>query len=383
MFAKPNNRKTKILFVIDNLQFGGGERVFSQIINGLPPDGYHVYLASGPGKSFLRCIEREDLNFIPLDFSSRYNLSLIARLKKIINAHGIQIVHGQGGRSEFHARIARSLASPGVKYLSTVAMPVEGYDVPRLRKAAYVLLDRFSERFVDRFSVVSEALKWKMIKDHRIHPDKIVRIYNGIEVERYQPNPDHRHRIRDELGVDKDQILIGAVGRLVWQKGFEHLLESMDSVLQAFPHTTLLIVGNGPLKPRLEAMGKILRQREQLLFTGFRSDVRKILAAVDLLAVPSLLEGFPMITLEAMAMEKPVVGTRIDGITEQISHGETGLLVPPRDPRALGEAILRILGNREEAEILGKNARRLVESEFSVEKMVLQTRKLYNELSIL
>ena len=130
----------------------------------------------------------------------------------------------------------------------------------------------------------------------------------------------------------------------------------------------------------LEDLCKELGVRDKVIFTGFRKDIKDLLSIVDLLAIPSLLEGFPMITLEAMAMAKPIIATRIDGITEQIRNGENGLLVPIKDSEALSEAIIRIYNNREMAVKMGKSGRKQVEKTYSIENTVRQTQEVYDLL---
>ena len=128
------------------------------------------------------------------------------------------------------------------------------------------------------------------------------------------------------------------------------------------------------------ALSKELRVRDNIIFTGFRSDIKEILSVIDLLVIPSLLEGFPMVTLEAMAMAKPIVATSIDGITEQITDGVNGILVPPKDPSALAKAIIKVINDKESARNMGLSARKKVEREFSVEKMAAETEKVYMSL---
>jgi glycosyltransferase involved in cell wall biosynthesis len=376
---RPN--KCYILFVIDNLSFGGGERVFAQIINGLSPHKYEIFLSSNPGEQLHQAILKEEVQFLPLDFSKRLNFYLISRLSRIIKKNEIEIVHGQGTRAEFYARVASKLAGTP-KYVSTIAMPVEGFDVGTVRKKIYSLFDRFSERFVDRFLVVSHALRETMIKDHGIPADKIIRIYNGIEVDHYLPQDQNgsRERIRREFDVGEDTTLIGAVGRLVWQKGFEYFVKASPKISTKFSRTKILLVGDGPLRDELEALAAELKMKEHIIFTGFRSDIRDILSAIDVLVVPSLLEGFPMITLEGMAMAKPIIATGIDGIKEQIVDGESGILIPPRDPDAIAEAILQLSTDKKLAQNLGLEGRRRVENEFTVERMVSETEKVYQSL---
>ena len=375
--------KTRILFVIDGIEFGGGERGFAQIINGLPESRYETFLASGPQETFYHAVSNSPVQRHPVDFSNRCNPSVLIDLIRIIRNDRIDIVHGQGARADFYARLASGF-SRKTMYASTVQMPVEGYDVSSLKRLLYRAFDRFSERFVDRFLVVSDSLVKSMIQTHGVAPEKVIKIYNGIEIDEYEPNVEEfrsqESEVRREFALARDAPVIGAIGRLVWQKGFEYLIEAVPQIASSIPEARFLIVGEGPQRKELVALSRELGVNEQAIFTGFRSDIADILAAVGLLVVPSLLEGFPMITLEAMAMAKPIVATNIDGITEQITNGENGILVPPRDPTALGNAIIRLLGDRKSAQQIGMAARKKVEQEFSVERMVSETEKVYMAL---
>ena len=373
---------TKILFVIDGLEFGGGERCFAQIISRLPKDQYEIFLASAGNNLFYDAIQNARVHLIPLDFSRKCNPALFTRLARIIRAEGIDVVHGQGARAEFYARLASGLAKKS-KYISTIAMPVEGYDVGKFQKRAYRFLDRFSERYVDRFIVVSDSLKERMISQHAVPAEKIVRIYNGIEIDFYNPaeQEDRRAKIRKDLSLDNDVLLVGAIGRLVWQKGFEYFLQCIPDVIGICSRIKFLLVGEGPLRRPLEDISKRLGIEPFIIFTGQRNDIRDVLAALDILVIPSVLEGLPMITIEAMAMGKPIIATRIDGITEQIRDGKEGLLIASRSPVELGSAIGRIAGDSLLASSLGNAARQRVTTEFSVQQMIEATIKVYEELS--
>jgi len=371
--------RIKLLFIIDNLEFGGGERVFAQIINGLSPGNYELCLVSNPGAELYQSLTNKEVCCIPLDFSKRANPSLIFKLIKIIKDRKIDIVHGQGARAEFYARIATRFARSS-KYVSTIAMPVEGYDVGLLRKSIYFVLDRTTDKYVDRFIVVSDVLKNTLITKRRIPPEKVQKIYNGIEIGHYDPKTtaSHHIKIRDGLGVNKDDILLGALGRMVWQKGFEFLIKCIQDVLKAHGEIKVILVGDGLLRKDLENLCRQLKVEDKTIFAGFRSDIKEILSALDIVVIPSLLEGFPMLTLEAMAMAKPIVATRIDGITEQITDGVEGILVPPRAPIALADAINKVIENEEFARSLGLAARKRVEREFTVEKMINETENVYH-----
>jgi len=310
---------------------------------------------------------------------SRFNISIIRYLMIIMRKEGIHIVHSQGGRADFFARVAARLAKIP-KIVSTVQMPVEGYDVSPLRKAVYVILDRFTERFVDKFIVVSEALRRTLIEGHKIAPEKVVRIYNGIELDKYNPELYSREKVRKELRIGPDEPLVGAIGRLVWQKGFPFFIRAASYVLRTIPEAKFLLVGDGPLRSELEDMIEELGLAENFVLAGFREDIPEVLAALDVLVLSSLREGLPMILLEGMAMARPVVATDIEGISEVVEHNRTGILVPPKDPQALAEGIITLLRDRDKARRMGQAGRKRVEERFSVEEMVRRTQEVYESV---
>jgi glycosyltransferase involved in cell wall biosynthesis len=209
-----------------------------------------------------------------------------------------------------------------------------------------------------------------------------VRIYNGIETDLFRPEAmaEKRLFIREEFSIGDVELVIGSVGRLVWQKGFEFFLQSMPALLRDVPSARFILVGEGPLRKTLEEQAASLDLGTKLLFTGQRNDIGDLMAAMDMVIIPSLLEGFPMVTLEAMAMEKPIIATAIDGITEQITDGCEGLLIPPRNPPALAMAMRRLANDPTGRRALGIAARRRVVRDFSVQRMIADTLGVYETL---
>jgi glycosyltransferase involved in cell wall biosynthesis len=263
-------------------------------------------------------------------------------------------------------------------------MPVEGFDINPLRKLVYMVFNRFSERFVDRFMVVSDALEKIMIEKHGVALQRIVKIYNGIEKEEYCIADEEivyrRSRLRKEFSLGDNVPVVGAIGRLVWQKGFEYFIETIPNVLKETPEAVFMIVGEGELKDELKARSRILKLEDKIIFTGFRNDIKDVLASVDIFVMPSLLEGLPVVLLEAMAMMKPIVATKIEGIREVLEYGLTGLLVSPKDPQSLSEAIVDLLIHKDKARQMGLAARKVVEERFGVDIMVQKVEGVYEEL---
>jgi glycosyltransferase involved in cell wall biosynthesis len=375
--------KHNILYIIDNLEFGGGERVFAQVINRLSRERYKIMVACLPTGAFIEKIEGSGVEVKSVDMRNRFNPGVILQLADLMKSEKIDIVHSQGARADFFARMAAKLAGAPI-VVSTVPMPVEGFDVNPLRKLMYIAFNRFSERFVDRFMVVSDALEKVMIEKHKIEPHRVVKIYNGIETDEYRISNEEvvcrKSSLKEELDLENDVSVVGAIGRLVWQKGFEYFIEAIPNVLKKIPEAMFLIVGEGELKEKLKVKSEKLKVKDSLIFTGFRDDIKEILQSIDVLVMPSLLEGLPMILLEAMAMEKPIVATDIDGIKDVLDNGKTGLLVPPKDPEALSEAIVNLLIQRDKAYQMGKKARTVVNEQFSVDTMVEKVEEVYQEL---
>ena len=376
--------RCNLLYVFDNMEFGGGERVFAQIINRLSDKKYKIIVACLPTGTFIEKIKGSKAQIKSFDMRNRFNPGVILQLSSLIRKERVDIVHSQGARADFFARIAAKLAgAPNV--VSTVPMPVEGFDVNPIKKLIYMAFNRFSECFVDRFIVVSDALEKMMIEKHRIAPQRIVKIYNGIETDEYCiPDEEivrRRSSFRTKANIGEDVAVIGVIGRLVWQKGFEYFIASIPEVLKEFKEAWFLVVGEGELEDDLKVKSKKLKLEDKIIFTGFLSDIKDVLASIDILVIPSLREGMPVVLLEAMAMKKPIVATNIEGIMEILENGVSGLLVPPRDTEALAEAVIDLLKHQDKANQMGMAARRVVEERFGVDTMVQQVRKVYEELA--
>ncbi len=165
-------------------------------------------------------------------------------------------------------------------------------------------------------------------------------------------------------------------------KGHASLIDATVQILEKFPNTKVLLVGDGPRRSQMENKVSALALSDTIIFTGIRQDVREILPLFDLFVLPSLSEGLPVSILEAMAASKPVVATYVGGVPEAVVDGVTGLLVPPRDPTALAQAIVHLLGDPDLRQQMGQAGRERVLEHFSVERMVERTQNLYEQLLV-
>jgi glycosyltransferase involved in cell wall biosynthesis len=203
---------------------------------------------------------------------------------------------------------------------------------------------------------------------------------------------DGRTRLRTHVmdyGIDVDRFaagrralpangpIVGSVARLSPQKSFETLVAAAPAVLARHPSARFVLVGDGESRAELERLVRDAGLTDCFLFTGTRDDVPDLLASFDVYVLPSLFEGLPHSVLEAQAAGVPVVATPVGGTPDAVVHGETGLLVPVRDPPALADAVLRLLENPDEAQRLAVEARRRVYARFSVDRLVARIRALY------
>jgi len=234
-------------------------------------------------------------------------------------------------------------------------------------------------RTADAVVVVCDFMG-KMLQDIKFPPEKIVRIYNGIKVGRYEVPSDGR--LRRELGLYNGTKIVGTVANLRQTKGYEFLVQAAGKVLATAPDTRFVAIGDinqeiaKPLYESIERLGI----KDRFHFLGFRKDIPELLKEFDVFVLASVSEGFPLVALEAMAASRPMVATRSGGPQEIIDDGRNGMLVPPADSNALAEKISELLGDPRRATELANSALLKVSTTFSIEKMISEYESLYERL---
>ena len=207
---------------------------------------------------------------------------------------------------------------------------------------------------------------------------KVVVVRSGIDLRKFDGLKDTED-LRKEFGIARDAPLVGNVAALAPHKDQTCLLEAARRVVDAFPGVRFLIVGEGPLEVALREHRARLGLEREVIFTGFRRDVGAILRMLDVFVLSSYLEGLGTSVLDAMLVGLPIVATRVGGIPEAVEDGENGLLVPPRSPEALSEAICRLLEDRAMRERLGRRGKTRVHR-FDIRETVRRTEAVYVDL---
>ncbi len=182
--------------------------------------------------------------------------------------------------------------------------------------------------------------------------------------------------------MDEEAAVVGTVSSLTPHKGHEYLIQAASLVLDTLPPVKFLIVGDGPLRKRLEEQAKELNIHSSVIFTGKRKDIPEILSLLDVFVLPShTREGLGIAIIEAMAAERPVVATDIGGIPEVVDDGETGVLVPPEDTEALSKAIITLLQDPPRAKTMGEKGRTRIKEMFTTTKMLSEIEHVYQSLT--
>ncbi len=238
----------------------------------------------------------------------------------------------------------------------------------RLARTIYRGVERALDRLTTHYYAVSDATRRFGVEHGLFAADKVTVIPNGIPVP--PPPTEERAAIRSALGIPVGAPLIVTAGRLEAQKGLPHLLDAFALVRRELPAARLLIVGDGPERSALVAQADRLGVRDVLHLPGWRSDVPRLIHAGDVFCLASLWESFGLVLVEAMAMCRPVVASRVDGIPEVVVDGETGLLVPPAQPRPLAEALAKVLRDPTLAERLGRAGRLRAAAQFALEPLI-------------
>jgi len=366
-------RKLRVLTLVDKPTVtGGAERLAAVVAMKLDPARFEsVLCASRQTDEPLLDRELEEAGIGVLALGRRSTLDLLAwRPLVSLLRDGVDVVHAHMFGSNVWGTVLGRLSGVPVVVAHEHTWSFQGRPLRRF-------LDReLVARWADVFVAVSDEDRRKMIEVEGVDPAKIRLIPNGI------PSPANGAvaDVRAELGIEPGAPVLGVVCELRAQKALEVLFEAAALLLAEFPTLKVLVAGDGPERARLEEGARRLGVADTVLFLGIRRDVPAVLAAVDVAVLSSDYEGSPLSVMEYMAAAKPVVSTRVGGVPELVKEDVHGLLVEPRDPEALAEAVTRLLRDPALAKRLGAEGRQRQQREFSLEAMVRRIEDLYEEL---
>jgi len=244
--------------------------------------------------------------------------------------------------------------------------------------AAVRLLAALQRRWVAKTIAVSAAVADYVRAEGCSSADRVTVIHNGIDLSRFHPES-AEPRLRRELGLDANVPIVGVVASLTTQKGLSHLIDAMALISAQCPGAHCVLIGDGPLRQALESRAHALGLANSIHFLGRREQVERDVVDCDVFVLPSLWEGFGLVVAEAMALGVPVVASDLPTIAEVAGSGGSAVLVPPAHPRAIAEAVLDLLSDRERRDEMGRRGRQRAR-EFDVGRMVARVEAVYDEI---
>lgn len=367
----------RVLFVSTSTTVGGAEKTVYTLATLLDPKRHQVagVVSVKPEGDYARKLKLQGVPIESLDLTGTPRPADASRLAEIIERLRPDIVHAV----MFKAIQLCRLAKPKVSFpFKLVSSPRVHY---RTRSAFTLLIDRVLKGRDDLLIAECGASRDFLVRKLGYAPAKVVVIRNGVELAGWPVSKVDRQKRRLELRLNAGEILVGAVGRLDKQKGFAVLIEAMARLKKT--DLRCVILGEGPERPRLEALIRKHELEKQVWLYGERSDIATWLSAFDIGCLPSLWEGLPNTLLEQMALGLPVVASGVDGVPEVVEPGKTGVLVPPSAPAALAKALKDLAGDAGRRAALGAAAHAAVVEKFTVRRMLDEYQDAYSAVAAL
>jgi len=349
--------------------------------------GMEVVGVSAPGP-FVPQLEAWGIRHVPLHHATRSvafgeDVQALAELWRLFRQLRPDIVHTHNPKPGLYGRLAaRAAGVPGV--VNTVHGLYASPDDPLRRRAVVYALERMAST-CSGAELVQNPEDLSVLARLGIPREKLVLLGNGVDLSRFPHRPDGegRRAARASLGVDQDAVVVGTVGRLVWEKGFRELFDAARRLRHQRPEVVFVVVG-APDPNKADAIPPdVLAEasgRGRVVFAGSRDDIEDVYPAFDMFVLPSHREGFPRSAMEAAATGLPVIATDVRGCRQVVDHGQTGLLVPLHDPARLAAAIEELAADAELRRRLGAAGRRKAEAEFDDRTVVATTLRAYERV---
>lgn len=357
----------RILHSESSTGWGGQEnRTLNELVT-MRERGHELAVVSRPGARILERAKEAGFATFAVDMRGAIDFPAIFKLRSVMKRFKADIVNTHSGRdTQLAGMAARSI-------------PGQRPRIVRTRHLALPITSKFSYSVLPDHVVTVSKFVENYLVEAGIPREVITTVTTGVDFSRYDRSTVHGN-LRQELGLAPDTLLIGTVAILRAKKGHAEILDAAPEVLKRFPKAHFVFAGDGPQTENLKARiaAEALGERVHLL--GLRRDVSNVLASLDVFVLPTHQEALGTAFIEAAAMGLPAVASRVDGVPEVIIDGETGLLVPAQDGKALIEPLSRLLADAIYRQGMGANAAEFVRRKFSREVMAQGMERLYQRL---
>lgn len=380
-------KKLKVLHIITSTVGGAGIHVYylTKFIN---QEHFETAVAFTPGQHLDHLFNDNDVALLPLQMSRSANLYRMWldcwTLYRYLKEHQVDIVHTHNTLAGLVGRLAAKLAGVPVVIHMIHTFAAHPYS-PTLQKFLYLKLEQLWDYFTTYYIAGSHFICQKAIQKQITAPGKICTIHYAVDTDSFLSiaiDSESLMKRRQVLGLSESDKVIGFVGRLEEQKGPDIFLHAVALVRQVYPEAHVLLIGDGPLRPELEAMCCHLNIQNHVHFLGWRRDIPELLSIIDVFSLASRWEAFGIVFAEAGIMGKPSVASHVEGIPEVVINGKGGVLVHGHAPEDLAEALIAVLADPPKAQKMGQFAREHVLRHFSITNMITAHEKLYKSLAL-
>lgn len=371
-----------VLFLIQHLDQGGTERHFHDLVLGLDhqtirPLVMHFGDRDGLMARALAARPEVPTRFVPVSRAYSPSAAMAgARVARTILRRRVACV------VTFHF-VADFIGTTAARLTRTPVISSRR-DMGFTRTTRQLRLGRHLSRGVARYIAVSGAVKAAVVRDEGVDPHRVTVIHNGIDLTRYADHGLSRAAERVRLGLPDDAVVVGSVANFNPVKGHVTLVEAFARLVTARgdqgPPVWLVLAGDGPLREVIERRIAALGLQDRVVLAGLSHDARRELLASDVFVLPSETEGFSNAIVQAMALARPVVACDVGGNPEAVAAGETGLLVPARDPEAMARALELLVADPGARKRMGEAGARRAREMFRFDTMVARTQGLITEV---
>jgi len=359
-------RKPTILHTEASNGWGGQEiRILNEML-GMKGRGYKVVLATPPDAAIYKKAMGAGIDTVAVKFSKFGYIEGVSGLARVIKERSVSIINTHSSRDSWMGSIAGRLAGARVLRTRHISSPLNKSPFTRL---VYGPL-------CDGIITTGDSIKRQLVKELGLSPKKVRSIPTGIDVGRFASASGGT--VRAGLGLTGENIILGTAAVLRSWKGHEYVIGALPEVLREFTGVRLVLAGEGPWRKKVEECIKGLGLEDKVFLLGHREDIPEVVNAFDISLLASYAsEGIPQFLLQSMAAGKPVIGTSVGGIPEVVEDGVTGILVPPKDPAAIAEAVRTMLSDRERMARMGEAGRKAVLERHTMDMMLDSLEELY------
>ncbi|MBW2973144.1 glycosyltransferase [Candidatus Woesearchaeota archaeon] len=355
-------KKINILLLLTGSSVGGAERIVLNHIRHYDKNRFNLHVAvlrqGNLEEEFKKTAKQNNVVYACLRLKSRISFAGLLKLKRIIKKNNIKLVHSHLIEADMYAFLLKFLC-PAVRFVSTRHAKDDFRE-----KIWWGFFNYMLSAVDDKIVCVAHSTK-RFIHNFEYIPNrKLITIYAGVDIAKFvsKKNP----LFRKKIGANKNEFLIGIVGRLSKEKGHRHLFRALKILKdERITKFKLAVIGDGPLAKQLKAMRDMKGLQKEIIFWGFRKDINKIYSNFDLLCVPSDFEGFGLVIIEAMACNTPSLASDIDAIKEIITDKKTGFLFKSGSSDDLADKLRNILRKKIEIKSFSKNAKNLIRKKFN------------------